>query len=195
MTLESLVDAYGYVAVLVGTFLEGETILVLGGFAAHRGYMALPWVILAAFIGSLCGDQLFFFLGRWHSQAILSKRPTWKVRVDKAQKLLERFRTPLILAFRFLYGLRTVAPFVIGMSSVSTAKFIFLNAAGALVWAAAVGTGGYLFGSALEILIGNIKHYEIQILGAIAAIGVLIWVIYFYRRRKRKLSAAWFGSH
>jgi membrane protein DedA with SNARE-associated domain len=186
MTLESLVDAYGYLAVLVGTFVEGETILVLGGFAAHRGYMALPWVILAAFIGSLCGDQLFFFLGRWHSQAILSKRPTWKSRVNKVQKLLERFRIPLILAFRFLYGLRTVAPFVIGMSSVPTVEFIFLNAAGALVWAAAVGTGGYLFGSALEILIGNIKHYEIQILGAIAAIGVLIWVIYFYCRRKRK---------
>ncbi|MCG2776797.1 MAG: hypothetical protein L6406_14070, partial [Desulfobacterales bacterium] len=89
----------------------------------------------------------------------------------------------------------TVAPFVIGMSSVPTAKFIFLNAAGALVWAAAVGTGGYLFGSALEIVIVNIKHYEIQILGAIAAIGVLIWVIYFYRRRKRKLSAVWFRSH
>jgi membrane protein DedA with SNARE-associated domain len=186
MTLESLVDAYGYLAVLVGTFVEGETILVLGGFAAHRGYMALPWVILAAFIGSLCGDQLFFFLGRWHSQAILSKRPTWKSRVNKVQKLLERFRIPLILAFRFLYGLRTVAPFVIGMSSVPTVEFIFLNAAGALVWAAAVGTGGYLFGSALEILIGNIKHYEIQVLGAIATIGVLIWVIYFYRRRKRK---------
>ena len=195
MTIESLVDAYGYLAVLVGTFIEGETILVLGGFAAARGYLGLPWVILAAFIGSLCGDQLFFFLGRWHGKAILSKRPTWKSRVNKAQKLLERFRTPLILTFRFLYGLRTVAPFVIGMSSVPTAEFIFLNAAGALVWAAAVGTGGYLFGSALEILIGNIKHYEIQILGAIAAIGVLIWGIYFYRRRKRKLSAVWLPGH
>lgn len=195
MTLESLVDAYGYLAVLVGTFIEGETILVLGGFAAARGYLGLPWVILAAFIGSLCGDQLFFFLGRWHGKAILSKRPTWKSRVNKAQKMLERFRTPLILAFRFLYGLRTVAPFVIGMSSVPTVEFIFLNAVGALVWAITVGTGGYLFGSALEILIGNIKHYEIQILGAIAAIGVLIWGIYFYRRRKRKLSAVWLPGH
>jgi len=195
MTLESLVDAYGYLAVLVGTFIEGETILVLGGFAAARGYLGLPWVILAAFIGSLCGDQLFFFLGRWHGKAILSKRPTWKSRVNKAQKLLERFRIPLILAFRFLYGLRTVAPFVIGMSSVPTVEFIFLNAVGALVWAITVGTGGYLFGSALEILIGNIKHYEIQILGAIAAIGVLIWGIYFYRRRKRKLSAVWLPGH
>ena len=67
MTLESIVDTYGYLAVLLGTFLEDETILVLGGFAAHRGYLALPWVIVAAFLGSLCGDQLFFFLGRKHS--------------------------------------------------------------------------------------------------------------------------------
>jgi membrane protein DedA with SNARE-associated domain len=186
MTLESFVDTYGYAAVLVGTFLEGETILILGGFAAARGYLALPWVILAAFIGSLCGDQLFFFLGRWHSESILSKRPTWKVRVNKAQKLLDRFRTPLILIFRFLYGLRTVAPFVIGMSSVPTAEFIILNAVGALVWSIAVGTGGYLFGSALEILIGNIKHYEMQVLGAIAAIGVMTWGVYFYRRKRHK---------
>jgi membrane protein DedA with SNARE-associated domain len=92
ITLESLVETYGYLAVLIGTFLEGETILALGGFAAYRGYMSLPWVILAAFIGSLCGDQLFFFLGRKHSQAILVKRPFWKARVEKAQRILERFR-------------------------------------------------------------------------------------------------------
>jgi len=110
--------------------------------------------------------------------------------VNNAQKLLERFRPPLILAFRFFCGLRTVIPFMIGMSLLPKAEFIFLNAVGALVWAAAVGTGGYLFGSALEILIGNIKHYEIQILGAIAAFGALTWVIYFYRRRKHRRNSA-----
>jgi len=114
VTLESIVDTYGYVAVLLGTFLEGETILVLGGFAAHRGYLALPWVIVAAFFGSLCGDQLFFFLGRKHSQAVLARRPAWKASADKANRLLERYRTPFILIFRFLYGLRSVCPFVIG---------------------------------------------------------------------------------
>jgi membrane protein DedA with SNARE-associated domain len=54
VTLESIIETYGYWALLVGTFFEGETVLVLGGFAAHRGYLTLPWVILAAFIGSLC---------------------------------------------------------------------------------------------------------------------------------------------
>jgi len=189
MTLESLIDTYGYWAVFLGTFLEGETILVLGGLAAYQGYLGLPGVILAAFIGSLCGDQLFFFFGRRHSRSILVKRPSWQRRIDRAQKLLERFRPPLIVVFRFLYGLRTVAPFVIGMSSVSTVKFVLLNAVGALVWAIAVGAGGYLFGNAIEALIGNIKHYELQAFAGIAVIGALIWIIYFNRRRKRRKSS------
>jgi len=189
MTLESVIDTYGYVAVLIGTFLEGETILVLGGFAAHRGYLALSGVIFAAFIGSLCGDQFFFFLGRKHSQAVLARRPAWKARADKANRLLERFRTPFILIFRFLYGLRTVCPFVIGMSSVPVSQFILLNAIGALVWAVVVGTGGYLFGSALEILIGDVKRYEVEALLAIATIGMLVWTSHFYRRRKRTTSS------
>jgi membrane protein DedA with SNARE-associated domain len=184
ISIQSFIDTYGYVAILVGSFLEGETILVLGGLAAHSGYLDLSFVILAAFIGSLCGDQLFFFLGRWHSDAFLKRRPSWSARVAKAQKLLDRFRTPIILGFRFFYGLRTVTPFVIGMSAVPTVRFVFLNAVGALIWAIAVGTGGYLFGNALEILIGNIKHHEIRVFGVIAALGAVIWIIHIVRRKR-----------
>jgi len=185
MSLGSLIDTYGYLAVLVGTFFEGETILVLGGLAAHTGYLQLPWVILCAFAGTLCGDQLFFFLGRSHSRAILLKRPAWDKRIDRARRLLERFGTPLMLGFRFLYGLRSVIPFVIGTSKVPAAKFICLNAAGALVWATAVGAGGYLFGNALEIVIGNVKQFELWAFAAIAAVGLLCWISYFLRSRRR----------
>ena len=185
MTLESLIDTYGYLAILVGTLLEGETILVVGGFAAHRGYLHLPWVVLAAFVGTFLGDQFFFFLGRRHSEKVLAKWPSWKSRVEKAQKLITRYRSLFILVFRFLYGIRTVAPFVIGMSNVPVSLFVFLNAVAALAWAIAVGTGGYLFGNALEILIGNVKHYEVRIFGAIAALGAVIWVLYFIKRRRK----------
>jgi len=95
-TLESLIETYGYLAILIGTFLEGETILVLGGFAAHRGYLALPWVILAAFIGSLCGDQLFFYLGRKHSQMILAKRQSWQSRIETASLALLEPKAALV---------------------------------------------------------------------------------------------------
>jgi len=186
MDLQNIIETYGYAAILIGTFLEGETILVLAGLAAHQGYLMLTGVILAAFLGSLCGDQLFFYLGRKHSQAVLSRRPAWKQKAEKVHKMLSRFQTPMILSFRFLYGLRTVAPFVIGVSSVSFKKFILLNAAGALAWAAAVASGGYLFGQALEIFIGKIKHYELQVFIVIALLGLLIWIVYFYQNRKHK---------
>jgi len=179
-----MIAHYGYAAILIGTFLEGETILILAGLAAHQGYLTLPGVITAAFLGSLCGDQLFFYLGRKHSQSVMSKRPSWKAKAEKIDKLMNRYQTPMILAFRFLYGLRTVAPFVIGTSAVSFKKFAFLNAIGALVWAVAVGSGGYLFGNALEVFIGKVKHYEVQVFAIIALLGFLIWSVYFYCRRE-----------
>jgi membrane protein DedA with SNARE-associated domain len=79
-----------------------------------------------------------------------------------------------------------VTPFVIGMSPVSVKNFILLNAVGALVWAVASGTGRYLFGQALEILIGKIKYYEVRVFALIAFFGLLIWIVHFYHLRKHK---------
>jgi membrane protein DedA with SNARE-associated domain len=186
MTIESLIQTYGYVAIFVGTFLEGETVLILSGLAAHQGYLQLPWVILAAFAGTLFGDQLYFYLGRWHSHGMLAKHPRWQARVNKAQRLLERYRTMVIISFRFMYGLRTVTPFVIGMSRVPTIIFIMLNVVSAFAWALAMGVGGYFFGHALEIIIGDIKHYELEVLGVVVIIGAMLWFMHLYRRRRLK---------
>lgn len=187
MHLQHLVEQYGYIAILIGTFLEGETILVLGGLAAHRGYLGLPGVILAALCGSLLGDQLFFFIGRKNSAAILERRPAWKARAERVHRMLQRYESWLIVSFRFFYGLRTVTPFVIGASPVSAGKFIVLNAVGALVWAVAIGSGGYFFGQALTAVIGDVKHYEALVFAAVAVAGIAIWGVHFYfRRRKRR---------
>ena len=180
-----IIGSYGYFALFVGTLLEGETILVLAGFAAHLGYLYLPWVILVAFIGTLGGDQLFFYLGRRYSQFVLDKHPAWQRRLDRVQRLFERYQTLLILGFRFLYGLRTVTPFVLGRSGVSPGYFFLLNTLSALVWSVVVGIGGYLFGNFLKLLLGDIRRYEFESFGAIAGIGALIWGIYFYRSRRK----------
>jgi len=182
--METFLQTYGYWAILIGTFLEGETILVLGGLAAHMGYMDLTGVILAAFAGSLCGDQLFFFLGRRHSAFLLNRRPAWKPKLERANRLIDRFQTPLILGFRFLYGLRTVMPFAIGISRVPVLRFVLLNALGAMVWAGIVAGGGYLFGNALEGVLGNIRHYEKMLFVLVALAGAVVWALYLYRRNR-----------
>lgn len=186
MTLEHVIDSYGYLALVVGTFLEGETILVLGGIAAKLGYLQLPWVIVSAFLGTLSSDQLFFFLGRRQGRAFLLKHPQWNTRAEKVQRLLERHRIPVIIGFRFLYGFRTVTPFVLGMSRVPIVQFVVLNIVGAAAWATVIGSLGYAFGQGLELLLGDIRHYEKEVLAFVMATGSIMWLVRLAINRKHR---------
>ncbi len=179
MTLQSLIETYGYAAVLAGTFLEGETVLVLAGFAAHRGYLDLPLVVLAAFAGSVVGDQFYFFLGRRYGSAMLARFPGLQGRAARVQRLLERYHTPIIPALRFLYGLRTVGPVAIGMSRVEGLRFLLLNMVGAVVWAVVIAGAGFLFGNVFQA-----PRYEEIGFAAILAAGVVVWLIVWLRNRK-----------
>lgn len=185
--LDALVARYGYPAILVGCFLEGETILVLGGFAAHRGLLWLPGVMLCAFLGSLASDQLFFYLGRRHGAAFVARRPRLQAGVARARTLVERYDTLLILSFRFLYGLRNVTPLALGMSGVPALKFAALNVVGAAVWAVAVGALGWFVGSAAKQLLGHLERYEVRVVAAILAVGLLAWL---WRRHAQRRAGA-----
>lgn len=177
MTIESIIVMYGYPAIFIGTFLEGETVLVLGGLAAHLGYLHLPGVMGAAFAGSLMGDQAAFHLGRRFGKRLLEKRPVLRVRVAQVNLLMARFRIGIVLGFRFIYGLRNVIPFTLGISPISSVRFLLLNIAGAFLWVALVGTGGYFFGKAMEVLLGELKRYEGEMLAIMAACGVAFWLL------------------
>ena len=187
MSLEELISTYGYAAIGIGTFLEGETILILGGFSAHRGYLELPWVIVCAFLGTLAGDQLYFYIGRAKGRDLLEKRPAWKSKSDKVFLLMEKYDVWLVLGFRFLYGIRTVTPFLIGTGSISSFRFLVLNMLGASVWAVTVGTMGYLFGHALEAIVGNIKHYELLIIVILIGAGVVSWLVHFAHKERSRI--------
>ena len=173
--MEHFVATYGYAAILLGTFLEGETILVIGGFLAHRGYLALPGVIAAAFAGTFAGDQLFFFLGRRGGIAGLEKRPRWKARSVRVFQLMQEHQLAIMLGFRFVYGFRTVTPFLLGASGVPALKFLPPNAVGGALWALCFGVIGYLLGHTLETLLGELKRLEIAVIVAIALVGAVAW--------------------
>jgi len=186
MTIENIIIAYGYPAILIGTFVEGETILIMGGFAAHLGYLNLPGVLATAFAGSLMGDQTAFYIGRRFGRRFLERSPSLRARVDRVHVLMARFRTDIALGFRFVYGMRNIIPFTMGMSPIPWKKFLGLNAAGAVLWVAVIGTGGYLFGKVTETVLGNVQRYEGELLAVLAGTGVMFWV--FHRLRSRRKS-------
>lgn len=189
MNLEEVVTHYGYIGILIGTFLEGETILVIAGFLAHRGYLELPFVIAAAFAGTLIGDQLYFYIGRIKGKEFISKKSNWKSKTDRVFRLLDRNHILFILGFRFLYGIRTVAPFILGASGISPIRYLVLNITGALIWAIVIGMLGYYFGYAIEILIGEIKQYEELVILGLVLVGTAVWILFKWRERSTQRKA------
>ena len=79
-----------------------------------------------------------------------------------------------------------MAPFAIGRSGVSPGRYLLLNCIGAGIWAVAIGTLGYIFGHALEIVLEDVKRYEMTALAVIAVLGGCAWAVYGWRQRLRR---------
>jgi membrane protein DedA with SNARE-associated domain len=177
VTLQTFIENYGYVAVFVGCFAEGETILVLAGFAAHLGYLSLPWVMTTAAVAGFCGDQLAYFAGRRFGPRLLA----WSPRLAAAQPViaekLATHATWVVFVLRFAVGLRIASPIVVGASGLPILRFMLPNAAGAIVWAVLIGSAGYAFGAAFTRMLEHAKHYEEIAFAIIAAVVLaLIWL-------------------
>lgn len=182
--LESLIITWGYPLIFVGTVLEGEAVLVLGGYAAHRGDLSLPVVILVAFIGSVTGDMISFWIGRLRGRAFLERRTALHPPIERFRRLFERRGQGVIVILRFLYGLRTAGPLAIGMSSnLSPVRFLLLDMIGALLWAPIVGGLGYALGEAALRVIGRIERFELFALVLVASFAAVRWIP---RRGSRK---------
>jgi membrane protein DedA with SNARE-associated domain len=175
MTVELLIMQYGYAALFVGALLEGETFLILAGFAAHRGYLALHNVIIVAFLGSFLADQVWFHLGRAKGTAFVDRRRNWRRHADEVRGLIHRRQNLLMLGFRFVPGTRTLTPIVMGAMGFDFKRFALLNCVGALIWAVTIGWLGYLFGAAAEHIFEHLKRYETYLLAVIALAGFVLW--------------------
>jgi membrane protein DedA with SNARE-associated domain len=185
MDLQSLIDTYGYLAVFVGAFLEGETVLAMAGIAAHFGYLDLSMVIAIALAAGFLGDQFFFFLGRWQGKRILARFPQLAQRATEVDRMLARFQAPLIVAIRFMYGFRVAGPILIGMGRVSAPRFMFYNFIGACIWAPSIAGLGYFFGDALEALLKQIYRYELTGLAIVTVTALAVWAFFRLRARRR----------
>ena len=100
MTLKEGIETYGYLGVLIGTFLEGDIALVLGGLCARCTDLRLVGVILAAFTGAIIGDQVFYNLGRHKGLQLLNHFPRLKLRTDRVFHHLRRHGSVIAFAFR-----------------------------------------------------------------------------------------------
>jgi membrane protein DedA with SNARE-associated domain len=181
-----------YLIAFVWTFFEGETFVLFAGFAAAQGLLAWPILLIVSWLGSFCGDQTYFWIGRHFGVSLLARQPVWQERVDRALVWVRRFDVWFILSFRFVYGIRNFSSFALGISRVSWRRFMFFNFIAAGIWAVIFVGVGYLCGHAFGQVLGEIAQRFSEAMLIILALLLIAghFAHRLHKRRRRKLAAA-----
>ena len=100
MTLEPVLNTYGYPFLYLGTILEGETFVIISAVLCRSGQFKLVWVICTAFLGALTCDLICFQMGRFGGGKFLKNSPRRQQRLAKAAILLHRYPNLIIFCYR-----------------------------------------------------------------------------------------------
>ena len=183
---------YGFIALVVclestGLPLPGESLVVAAGMLASNGQMNIWLVLASAFLGSILGDNLGYWVGRRYGRPAVIK---WGHKVhfgeDKLEMVEERFRSygfVIVLVARFVFILRQLNGFVAGMMHMPWPRFVLYNAISAALWSAAYGVTAYFFGKALEHFLHEQSTLAIVLVAcSICAIGMFGTYKWLFRK-------------
>lgn len=180
---------YGYPLLFLGTFLEGEIILLAGGFLTYLGHFKFFWIIIVACLAIILGDNVQYWIGyKWGENLFKKRNRFLYLKREHLEKLNGHFNdhgNKIILASRFLFGMRTAVILTAGIVRMNWWRFFKFNALSGIIWTGAIASVGYLFGGSF-ILIRKILQSSFISITVIVIIVFLI-EIYFSRRIKRKM--------
>lgn len=185
-TLSYLISQYGYFAVAIGCFFEGETAVLLGIFVAHNGILTYAGVWIASALGTLIGDNFWFHVGRHAGRPAMARKPSWQAKAIRVEALLKRYGPLVMIGFRFLYAMRSITPFVLGSVGISPWRFLFYDVIGTLLWSTTITIIAYYLTDAIQLAISHIENAEQALLAMVVVVVASASGFYYMRRRNRR---------
>lgn len=192
--LSDLIRSYGtwtYLILFLIIFLEtglvvtpilpGDSLLFAAGTFAAKGALDPVTLFLLLSVAAILGDTANYWIGAYLGPKVFHKE---KVRflnreyLDRTHQFYERYGGKTIIIARFIPIIRTFAPFVAGIGSMTYVRFIIYNVVGGIAWIAICVFAGFFFGN-LPVVRNN---FSIVIM-AIVFISILPGIIEFLRHR------------
>jgi membrane-associated protein len=160
---------------IVTPFLPGDSLLFAVGALAGKQLIQVEIVTPLLLVAAIIGDAVNYSIGKWMGPKVFqyeSNRFLNKAHLMKAHEFYERYGGRAIILARFVPIVRTFAPFVAGVGSMTYSKFALYNVSGAFLWVGIFLGGGYYFGG-LEVVQKNMK---LVILGIIVvSVLPIVW--------------------
>ena len=192
-TLHHLLSTWGYLAVFLFVAVEstgipfpGETMLITAAAYAGAGHLQIPFVIGAAAIGAIMGDNAGYLIGRTGGREIVLRYGKVfrldEAKLGVAERFFDRHGDKTVFLGRFVAILRAWAAFLAGVNRMPWRKFFVFNAAGGITWSVLYGVLAFELGKNLPLLDKIVKTVGYVGLGGAVIAAVVLFVL--YRRRK-----------
>lgn len=163
-------------------FLPGDSLLFAAGTFAAAKALNVWWLFFILSAAAIIGDTVNYWIGHFVGPRIFTKEKTRffkKEYLERTQRFYEKYGAETIIIARFVPIIRTFAPFVAGIGSMSYWKFISYNVIGGIGWVAIFVFGGYFFGN-----IRFVKNNFSFVIIAIIIISMIPAVVEFFRHRR-----------
>jgi len=162
---------FGYLGIIVWTFLGAEEGVIFSGILASQGFFSLPLVILASAIGGSLGDQLYFYLAWTFGSRLLQRFDKLRQAYPKARRITLKYGDSIVLASRFLAGLRIAVSVACGLFKMNRLKYSVLNFISALMWATLFASLSYSLGRSMH---GFSKKFVVLIGVGVAVLFLIL---------------------
>jgi len=172
---------------VVTPFLPGDSMLFAAGALAGIGSMNISTLLVVGYFASVLGDTSNYYIGRKIGNNILDKKEVRFINKNYLKRTQNFYKThgPLtIILARFIPIIRTLAPFVAGISQLNYLKFIPYNMIGGGLWVSLFLGGGYFFGN-----ISFIKNHFSYSLILLFFISLFPGIIAFLKVKQNKVKA------
>lgn len=163
-------------------FLPGDSLLFAAGTFAAAKALNVWWLFFILSAAAIIGDTVNYWIGHFVGPRIFTKEKTRffkKEYLERTHRFYEKYGAETIIIARFVPIIRTFAPFVAGIGSMSYWKFISYNVIGGIGWVAIFVFGGYFFGN-----IRFVKNNFSFVIIAIIIISMIPAVVEFFRHRR-----------
>ncbi len=151
---------------VVTPFLPGDSLLFAAGALCAATELRIEWVVALLTVAAILGDTVNYWVGNYIGPKVFaqeSSRFLNKKHLEKTHQFYEKYGGKTIIIARFVPIVRTFAPFVAGVGSMTYGKFLIYNVVGGILWVVLCTFAGYFFGNLPFVK----EHFSLVILGII----------------------------
>jgi membrane protein DedA with SNARE-associated domain len=143
-------STYGYLILAFYSFGGGMVALIGAGILSSMGKMDITTSIFIATLFNFVGDSVLFYLSQTNKKEVMGYMKKHKRKIAYTNLLMRKYAWLAVFLQKYIYGVKTLVPIVMGLTKYDFKKFVTLNVFASIVWGVVVGLVSFYFSTAVR---------------------------------------------